>query len=477
MKRAIFISLLIFISAAVYGTEIKGRVLSGTNGIGGVAVSDGFSFSVTEASGEFSIHISEQAKFIFIITPSGYTAKRVDGVSQFFRKLEKSTDYYEFKLEKFNDKNGFALFAVGDPQTKSDLHFSMYEKSVLPDLKDLSEHYSSKNIPSVAVYLGDIVWDTMPLFEKHKSAMESLNIPVYTAIGNHDYVKELSGDSETASAYENSFGPAYYGFNLGNNYFIVLDNIIYDTNKKYSEDLDDQQTEWLSKYAEIIPPGAEVYVVMHATINKSWINNYQFTPGYAKLLKILSGFRLSFITGHTHVNSNIEFLPGIIEHNVASSCGAWWNSAYAPDGTPSGYQVFELKKSGNEWYYKTLGKDPDYQMQIYPAGSYKILPDAIVAKIWNWDSKWRVEWFSDGRYMGEMKQFSSSDPAYENDMELLIKEGKIKRAEFERGNYLKPRVSNFYFSAIPPENALQIKVVVTDRFGRQYIDTIKLDKE
>jgi len=116
-------------------------------------------------------------------------------------------------------------------------------------------------------------------------------------------------------------------------------------------------------------------------------------------------------------------------------------------------------------------------MQIYPAGSYKILPAAIVAKIWNWDSKWRVEWFSDGRYMGEMKQFSSSDPAYENDMELLMKEGKIKRAEFERGNYLKPRVSNFYFSAIPPENALQIKVVVTDRFGRQYIDTIKLDKE
>lgn len=477
MKRAIILSLLIFISAAITGREIKGRVLSGTHGISGVAVSDGFSLSITGASGEFSINTSDQAKFVFIVTPSGYTAKRVNGVSQFFKKLEKSADYYEFMLDKFNDKNGFALLAVGDPQTKNDLHFSMYEKTVLPDLKELAAQYRSKNIPSVAVYLGDIVWDTMSLFEKHKSGMESLNMPVYTAIGNHDYVKELSGDSETASAYENSFGPAYYGFNLGNNYFIVLDNIIYDTNKKYTEDLDRQQTEWLSKYAVHIPSGADVFVVMHATINKSWINDYQFTPGYAQLLKILSGFRLSFITGHTHINSNIEFLPGITEHNVASSCGAWWNSACAPDGTPSGYQVFELQKSGNEWYYKTLGKDRDYQMQIYPAGSFKILPDAIVAKIWNWDSKWRVEWFSDGRYMGEMKQFSSSDPAYENDMELLMKEGKIKRAEFERGNYLKPRVSNFYFSAIPPENALQIKVVVTDRFGRQYINLIKLDKE
>jgi len=477
MKRAILISLLIFISAAVNGREIKGRVLSGTNGISGVAVSDGFTFSVTGSEGEFSINTSDQAKFIFIITPSGFTAKRIAGVSQFFKTLERTADYYEFRLDVFKDKNGFALFAVGDPQTKNDLHFSMYERNVLPDLKELAAHYSSKNIHSVAVYLGDIVWDTMPLFEKHKKGMESLNMPVYTAIGNHDYVKELSGDRETASAYENSFGPAYYGFNLANNYFIVLDNIIYDTNKRYTEDLDRQQTEWLSKYSELIPSGANVYVIMHATINKSWINDYQFTPGYANLLKILSGFKLSFITGHTHVNSNIEFLPGITEHNVASSCGAWWNSAYAPDGTPSGYQVFELKMDGNEWYYKTLGKERDYQMQIYPAGSFKSLPEAIVAKIWNWDSKWRVEWFSDGRYMGEMKQFSSSDSAYENDMEMLINEGKIKRTDYEKGNFLKPRVSNFYFSAIPPKNSLQIKVVVTDRFGKQYSKIIKLDKE
>lgn len=477
MKRALLISLLIFISAAVNGREIKGRVLSGTNGISGVAVSDGFSFTLTGATGEFSINTSDQSKFVFIVTPSGYTAKRVAGVSQFFKKLEKSADYYEFTLDKFNDKNGFALLAVGDPQTKNDLHFSMYEKTVLPDLKELAVQYSSKNIPAVAVYLGDIVWDTMSLFEKHKKGMESLNIPVYTAIGNHDYVRELTGDNETASAYENSFGPAYYGFNLGNYYFIVLDNIIYDTNKKYTEDLDIQQTEWLSKYKEFIPDGAFVYVIMHATINKSWIDDYQFTPGYARLLKILSGFRLSFITGHTHINSNIEFLPAITEHNVASSCGAWWNSSYAPDGTPSGYQVFELNENGPKWYYKTLGKDSDYQMQIFPAGTFKNLPEAIVAKIWNWDSKWRVEWYSDDRFMGEMVQFSSSDPAYENDMEILMKEGKIKRAEFERGNYLKPRVSNFYFSAIPPKNAIQIKIVVTDRFGKQYSSTIKLDKD
>jgi hypothetical protein len=116
-------------------------------------------------------------------------------------------------------------------------------------------------------------------------------------------------------------------------------------------------------------------------------------------------------------------------------------------------------------------------MDIYSEGSFKSCPDALVAKIWNWDNKWKVEWFSDDKYMGEMKQFSSTDPAYENDMEQLMSKGKIKRAEYERGNFLKPRESFFYFSAVPSPSAKRIRIVATDRFGRQYSKIIKLDKD
>jgi hypothetical protein len=476
-KRSIIIFLYILLSSAAFGREIKGSVCSGEKGIAGIVVSDGFNFAITDNSGDFTLDISQKAKFVFIITPSGFTAARADGVSQFFRRISDTSDNYHFSLNTFTGKNGYAVIAVGDPQTKNDAHYSIFQNVALPEIKKSADFYKSINISAISIYLGDITWDTMSLFESHKKGMKSLEIPVYTTIGNHDYQKELAGDSAAAGAYEDSFGPAYYGFNLGNNYFIVLDNIIYDTNKKYTEDVDEQQLNWLRKYAELIPSGSRVYVAMHATINRFWIKDYKFTKGHSQLLDILSGFKLSFLTGHTHINSNIEFLPAVMEHNVASSCGAWWNSTLSPDGTPSGFQVFELKEKGNEWYYRSFGKDRDYQMEIYSKGSFKSHPDALVAKIWNWDNKWKVEWFSDDKYMGEMKQFSSTDPAYENDMEKLISDGKIKRAEYERGNYLKPRESFFYFSAVPSASAKELRIVATDRFGRQYSKIIKLDKD
>ncbi len=73
-----------------------------------------------------------------------------------------------------------------------------------------------------------------------------------------------------------------------------------------------------------------------------------------------------------------------------------------------------------------------------------------------------------------MNQFDSVDPKYKLAMEERIKEAKITKAEFERSNYLKPRISNFYFYAVPDSNSKEIVIVVTDRFGRKYSDTIKL---
>lgn len=475
MNRFFSILIILFFAVTLNGKPVTGVVQSKGDYLENVVVTDGYTFTKSDQNGHFKLDVNPEAGFVYIFTPTGYTPVRVNGISQFFKKIEQSTDKVVFELEPTGCRD-YALIAVGDPQTKTAEQFDLFEKRVLPDIKATVDNYAKMGIYTVTLYLGDVVWDSMSLFNNHKEAINRLEAPVYAAIGNHDHQRELKGDKLSGTAFGDCFGPAYYGFNLGNNYIIVLDNIVYDTNKLYVEDVTQQQVDWLKGYLGFIPENANVYIAMHAPVGRFWIEGFKPSNGHQQILDLFSGRKLSFITGHTHINSNLEVIPGVIEHNVASSCGAFWKLFYTMDGTPSGYQIFEMNEKNPEWYFKTIGKGRDFQMELYPVGAFTIKPDAIVAKVWNWDPEWRVEWYQDGRYMGAMEQFKSIDPKYQTSMQELVKEGQVSQSDFEKGNYLKPRTTFFFFAAVPDKDAKEIKVVATDRFGKKYNDTILLIK-
>jgi len=472
MNRFLGIVLFLTFSLSLFGRDISGVVDSDGKGLKNVVVTDGFNFTQTNENGVFKLNVSTESEFVYIFIPSGYRAVAKEGISQFFKRIDQQSDNLHFELNKIPDCNKYVLIAVGDPQTKTLEQYNIFEQTVISDLKSTIDGYIKKNVIPVTVYLGDVVWDNMKLFDNHKQGISKLGTPVYSAIGNHDYQKELIGDTNCGKAFGNCFGPAYYGFVLGKNYVIVLDNIIYNTNKQYIEDVSQSQIEWLKGYLKFVPKDAEIFIVMHAPVNKPWIDNYKLSLGHQQIMNILSGYKLSFITGHTHINNNLDIIPGVMEHNVASSCGAFWKSFYCMDGTPSGYQIFEFNENECSWYFKTIGKDRSYQMELYKPGSFSNMSDAVVAKVWNWDPLWKVEWFGNGKYMGEMKQFKSTDPKYISDMEKLIEKGKLTRQEFEKANYLKPRLSQFFFAAFPLKGVREIKVVVSDRFGNIYNDII-----
>ena len=71
---------------------------------------------------------------------------------------------------------------------------------------------------------------------------------------------------------------------------------------------------------------------------------------------ILKNHPVSLISGHTHLNSNHEIKPGIIEHNIGAICGTWWTADENRDGTPNGYDVFEITGSEIEWFYKSADR-------------------------------------------------------------------------------------------------------------------------
>ncbi|MCD8185861.1 MAG: hypothetical protein LUD68_05210 [Rikenellaceae bacterium] len=228
IKRVFFLALLLAVFTAGWARPIKGVVRSGNEKLAGVVVTDGYRFTATDKKGRFSLEIDPQAQFISIVTPSGYICPYESGSPVFYRKIESGTDY-NFNLIPYGNKEGYVLFAVADPQTGNDNHFKRFEAETVADLRKHSAEHSVKGRAMLGLMLGDIVWDNLPLLQDYKKSMAGLGFPVYPVIGNHDYDMNAQGDDAAAWAYRAQFGPEYYGFNSGNEYFIVLDNIVYDT--------------------------------------------------------------------------------------------------------------------------------------------------------------------------------------------------------------------------------------------------------
>lgn len=338
------------------GREISGLIKSNEQALPGVVVSDGTCFTQTDSTGTFRFEVSDAADFVYIFTPSGFTADCKSGVPQFYQSLKTDSSTFNFNLKAlpFGGDN-YTLLAMADPQTQTREQFARFERESVPDLKATIAASEARQTSAVGIALGDIAWDELDLFNNFKQAMAGLNIPIYPVIGNHDHDLSATTDYAAAGVYRQQFGPTYYGFNLGKQYYIVLDNIVYKGYKKYDEDLTEEQLNWVKTYLQYVPKGSDLVIAMHAPFKT--MQNNKIIPLGQKLLDICKDYQLSFLSGHTHLNSNFDVAPGVIEHNIGAVCGAWWTAELCHDGTPNGYQVFEGTPQRLSWYYKSVGKD------------------------------------------------------------------------------------------------------------------------
>ncbi|MCC8173637.1 MAG: calcineurin-like phosphoesterase C-terminal domain-containing protein [Odoribacter sp.] len=415
IRKFIYILLIICsLSYVVNGREISGVVKSANKYLKGVVVTDGVNFSVTDKKGKYKLEVDDKALFVYIFTPSGYVAPYQSGNPEFYISLEQQLPTYDFDLipVKGMDRN-YTLIAVGDPQPRTDENMEVYQKEMIPDFKNFIGQVKEENKPAIGIALGDIVWDNFDLFPLYKAAVASLGIPFYAVIGNHDHDLNCTDEYESEAVYRKYFGPAYYGFNMGKTSYIVLDNIVYHGQKKYDEILNERQLEWLKEYKKYIPKGNRICIAMHASLMRYWEEGEnRYLTGGTELMDLFKGYEVHFMTGHTHLNSNLEVAPGMIEHNVGQINGNLWADRLNRDGSPKGYQVFWEHNNDFNWTYKALGKELDYQMRVYPKNTFEDKPNDVTAIVWNWDNKWKVEWYEDGQYKGEMVQFQGHDPEY-----------------------------------------------------------------
>lgn len=449
---------------------VTGKVHAGGKGIAGVAVTDGNSIVLTDKNGNYTLAAAAGAEFVYISLPAGYAFPAEKQIAKFYQPIATQTQRFaaDFTLEKLTTDDTQHYFVVwADTQMISEKDAELLKAQTVPDLKELVASYPANSLFH-GIGCGDLVWDKFELFKGYKEAVDATGVTFFNVIGNHDMdIKTARTDEWSAETFKKEFGPTYYSFNRGKIHYVVLDDVFFiGTAKKYIGYITENQLSWLEQDLKNVPKGSTVVVSLHIPTDTGAARRYKKeaelgsnVSNREQLYKILAGYKVHFMSGHTHFNDVWE-KGDMMEHNHGTVCGAWWTGPVCGDGTPNGYGVYEVNGDELKWYYKSTGFSRDHQLTVFEPGKVKEYPDEVLANVWNWDAKWKVEWFEDGVAKGAMQQRVALDPVA---VELYSGPELPKKHKF-----VEPTLADHMFFAKPSADAKEVEVKVTDRFGKVY---------
>ena len=72
MKKLLIVLLTASLCLIAEARKVSGTVNCGIDPIPGVIVTDGENFTTTGENGEFRLNVSNDSRFVYIVTPSGY---------------------------------------------------------------------------------------------------------------------------------------------------------------------------------------------------------------------------------------------------------------------------------------------------------------------------------------------------------------------------------------------------------------------
>ncbi len=474
----IFLLTLISI-VSISATNAQSRLLKGTvtesstgKGIQGVSVTDGFSVVNTDAGGVYSFYPHPEAQFVYISIPAGFSIPTEKFLPKFYQQLSRAKTRYNFQLVKeATDDSRHVLIVGADPQPANEeasqkwLHFARnYFKPVTERYADLSK---------IGILCGDIVGDDLSLYANHKEAIASMRFPVFQVAGNHDNNYEARSDDGSVRTFRETFGPEYYSFNKGRIHYVVLDNVFYlGKEASYLGYLSERQLNWLENDLKLVPAGTTVIVSAHMPFEvdnrKPQESDPLGMPGsnvitnLSHFYKLLAPYTVHLMSGHTHWHQQFE-KNGIFHHIHGAICGAWWGGNTSFDGTPLGFAVYEIDGDSLSWYYQSAGHDRDHQMQL----TYVDSSSTVIANVWDWDDKWKVELIADGKDMGGMMRYIGYSPVM-SDYYNSLPPGSP---------WMKPVLTGHLFKMRVPAGTARITVKVTDRFGRIYKESMAINNK
>lgn len=471
MKKLLFVLVcLSLLATPLEAKKIRGSVKAQDgSALPQVIVSDGYRFTTTGADGSFTLNTHKDARFVFVVTPSGYTADFSSGAPHFYLPV-KGTKQFTFVLQPYGKGEDYTLFSVSDPQMQNKKHLKRFLGRPLGDLQGMAKRHSAQRT-TVGMALGDVAWNKLEMFDSYKEAIATTGIPFYAVIGNHDFIQNKSGVAAGAS-FEAAFGPYNYAFWLGKDLVIGVNGLIFKASGKedpekssnnYNEGYSQETLDFVKGLLALVPKGTHVYMAQHSPIRFFFPRKHQDIENADKMLAILEGYPVDILSGHTHIMNTRSITSTVTDHNAAALGGAWWATDWCKDGTPRGYQVISSIDGNVSWDWHNLDYPDNFQVQFIGMDKAPLHPNAVLANVWMADGAWTIEWYEDGRYMGLAQPVMDISPDYTAEI-LSVYNGDASKIP----GYKRPEPMGHFFAAEPSQYASTVTMVVKAPDGRQW---------
>lgn len=314
-----------------------GRVTEAGTGapISNVMVTDGRNVTKTDENGEFKVKGYLHTRFISVTTPAGYTSEK------FYIPTDGKNKKYDFVLTKdertANPEHSFVQ--VTDTEVGAG--------GVGGWINDIKEIVDEEK-PAFVVHTGDICYEDG--LKSHIKGMnrDTMGVPVYYVIGNHDYVKGKYGEE----LYESIYGPSWYSFEVGNVHYVVTPFQYGDYVSGYAPN---DRWKWLENDLKNVDPDKEVIIFNHTLPpSDDYVIRY---PG--KKLDLKEFNLLAWVYGHYHAN-HVEMKNGVLSISTSRpDCGGI-------DSSPAGPRLIKIGAdnsiSTETFYYEfdsSMAKTPE----------------------------------------------------------------------------------------------------------------------
>ena len=375
-------------------SNVNGMYDRSETGVGGVRVSNGCEVVLTESDGSYQIGLAP-TEILFISKPAGYllpldennipnffyrhypegTPSQIAGTSvEWLFPVIDSTgplpERIDFAL--YNDSTSntqFKAHGFADTQARYELSEDMLREELVNPL--IGNPYDVK----FGITVGDVAFDNLTIYDRHKRMMSLMDIPQWYLPGNHDINFESPNALFANETYKRHFGPTYYSFDEGLIHFVALNNVEYagiqDSSRagNYRGVITKRQLDWLKNDLESVPKNKLIVVATHIPLlataddGKSSPTTGPGTDNFAELIEILSSFENIYgIAGHDSSNSfkvEINHSHGWsgkpwVAHTLAEVRGNGWTTglidprgvrdAMMQDGNPNGFYVIKFNE-------------------------------------------------------------------------------------------------------------------------------------
>jgi hypothetical protein len=387
-------------------------------GIKGVSVSNGTEVVRTDKKGDYEIYLPEDS-ILFISKPSKYDVPvNENNLPQFYYlhypngtpdiaewnydvidatgPLPSSIDFPLIRSKtnlKAHRKGKFRAMAFADPQAKTEEDQDEVREDIINELID------NPHDALFGVTAGDVVYDTLSLYDRHNRMFGLIGIPMWNVPGNHDINFPSPDNTYAYQTYSKHFGPTYYSFEYGDMHLIALNNIEYAgfgnefDLTKYRGYITDEQLEWIANDLSYVDKDKLIVLVSHIPLVTNALDGrgerYNLgsninTTNLDMLLQILEPFsNIYAIAGHDTSNSwKVEinhthgwYATPWIAHTLAEVRGNGWNKG--PPNSETAVRAATMQDGNPNGYYVLHFDETNITPQFIPAGQKSNLNDKM----------------------------------------------------------------------------------------------------